>query len=95
MSKAATKKAKQEDLPGMENRQIPDLDEAAREYAEGRDERMEMTRKEVELKTNLIEMMHKHKKKTYIYDGIEIELVPEGEKVKVKVRKEKEEAEAE
>lgn len=90
----ATKRAKQKELPGMEDRRIADLDQAALDYAEGRDERMEMTKKEVELKTALIGLMHKHSKKTYTYNGISVELVPEGEKVKVRVAKEKDDAES-
>lgn len=84
-------KAKQKELPGMEDKKLEDLEAAAVEYAEGRDERMEMTKKEVELKTNLMGMMHRYKKKTYVCDGIEINVVPEGEKVKVRIHKEKEE----
>jgi hypothetical protein len=87
---AATKRAKQQDLPGMEDRRINELDQAALDYAEGRDERMELTKKEVELKTKLITLMHRYNKKTYKYEDIEIELVPEGEKVKVRIHKEKE-----
>jgi hypothetical protein len=90
---AATKRAKQKELPGMEDRSIADLNQAALDYAEGRDERMELTKKEVELKTALIAMMHRHGKKTYKYEDIEIELVPEGEKVKVRIHKEKDEGE--
>lgn len=88
---AATKRAKQKDLPGMGDRRINELDQAALDYAEGRDERMELTKKEVELKTALISMMHRHNKKTYKYEDIEIELVPEGEKVRVRIAKKDEE----
>jgi hypothetical protein len=84
------KKAKQEDLPGMEDRKIAELEAAALEYAEGRDERMEMTKREVELKTKLIALMHKHGKTIYRCGDIEIEVVPEKEKIKVRVHKEKE-----
>lgn len=76
-------------LPGMGDAAITELNQAALDYAEGRDERMEMTKREVELKTRLIALMHKHSKKTYVYEDIEIEIVPEGEKVKVRIRKEK------
>jgi hypothetical protein len=88
---AATKRAKQKDLPGMEARRIGELDQAALDYAQGRDERMEMTKQEVELKTVLIALMHRFGKKTYKYEDIEIELVPEGEKVRVRIAKKDEE----
>ena len=87
------KKPKQDDLPGMEDRKIAELEAAALEYAEGRDERMDMTKREVELKTKLLALMHKHGKTTYKCGDIEITIVPEGEKIKVKVHKEKEESE--
>lgn len=89
MSKAGTKKAKakQTDLPGMEDRAFPDLNQAALDYAEGRDERMTLTQKEADLKTRVIELMHKYDKKIYVYEDITIELVPEGEKLKVKIHR--------
>jgi hypothetical protein len=88
-----TKKSKEAPprLPTMEDSAIHELNQAALDYDEGRDERMEMTKREVELKTKLIALMHRHNRKTYVYEDIEIELIPEGEKVKVRVRKEKEE----
>lgn len=81
------KKLKQADLPGMADRKIPDLHAAAEAYVEGRDERMAMTKQEVELKQTLIDKMHEHKRTSYKCDDIEIELKPEGETVKVKRRK--------
>ena len=81
-----SKKAKQTDLPGMEERRIPDLHSAAERYAEVRDERMELTKAEVEQKQRLIELMHKHEKQEYRFDDVEIKLVVEKEKVKVKIR---------
>jgi hypothetical protein len=65
-------------LPTMEDSAISELNQAALDYAEGRDERMEMTKREVELKTKLIALMHKHGKTTYVYEEIEIELVTRG-----------------
>jgi hypothetical protein len=77
-------------LPGMADAAITELNQAALDYAEGRDERMEMTKREVELKTRLIGLLHKHGKTKYVYEDIEIELIPEGEKVRVRIHKEKE-----
>ena len=80
-------KPKQQDLPGMSERKIPDLHAAAESYAEGRDERMAHTKREVELKTRLLELMHKYKKTVYQFDDVKIEVVPEGEKVRVRIKK--------
>lgn len=60
------KKEKQKDLPGMEDRKLPDLHAAAEGYAETRDERMKLTKTEVEQKAKLLELMEKH--------GIEVKI---------------------
>ncbi len=83
----AKKIERQEQLPGVENREIKELEDLALDYAEGRDERMAATRKEVELKQNLIAAMHAAKKTEYKREGIEITLIVEKEKVRVKVPK--------
>lgn len=84
--------ARQEDLPGMENRRLKDLHEAALDYAEKRDERMALSVEEVELKQRLLKLMHKHKLENYDFEGVHIELVHEEETVKVRVKAAKEEA---
>jgi len=86
-------KAKQEELPGMEDREIIDLVTAARKYVDVRDDRQQLTLKEVELKSELLTLMKRHKKKEYIHDGIEIRVVAEEETIKVRIHKEKEETE--
>ncbi len=86
-------KPKQESLPGMEDRKIEDLVITARKYADVRDDRQELTLKEVELKNELLGLMKKHRKKEYIFDGIEIRVVAEEETVRVKIKKEAEEEE--
>jgi cation transport regulator ChaB len=84
------KKAKQEELPGMEERIIKDLHECAIEYAEARDRRQEIGREEVELKTRLLALMKKHQKEAYEFQGVRITIVHEEETVKVKITKPKE-----
>lgn len=95
MAESATKKAKklpkQEQLPGVENAAIKEIEDAALEYAEGRDERMEATRVEVERKQKLIDAMHAAKKTEYKRGNISITLVTEKESVKVKIKDEAEE----
>ena len=89
--KTTSRRAKAQALPGMEDRAIKPLHDAAEEYAEIRDERMRLTEREIALKTKVRDLMHKFNKTRYAYDGIEIELEqPDGEeKVKVKIAKKK------
>lgn len=86
---AAKKKAKQADLPGMENREIKELNDAAEEYASIRDERQQLTVQEIGLKAKVLGLMHKRKMNDYVFNGIEIHVIMEEETVKVKVPKKK------
>ena len=86
---------KQQSLKGMEDREIADLKDLALNYVEIRDQRMGLTTQEVDLKTKLLALMHKHKKERYVCQGIEITVVHEDETVKVKIRPQKEEKLAE
>jgi hypothetical protein len=56
------------------------------DYADIRDQRQELNAKEVELKSKLISLMHKHKLENYEHDGVTIRLEVEEETVKVRVR---------
>lgn len=79
----------QADLPGMEDRKIPDLHAAALDYVGIRDTRMSLTEQETTAKDKVIALMKKHKKEEYQCEGVKIifEHVEE-DKLKVKVRKE-------
>jgi hypothetical protein len=77
---------KQADLPGMESRMFPDLHEEARAYAEIRDERMELNKRESELKERVKKLMHSHDLKVYRYEEVEILLEAGEEDVKVRVK---------
>lgn len=80
---------KQEALPGMQDMaQIPELEEAALEYASVRDERIQLTEQEAEFKSRVHELMKKHGKMTYKCEDITIERIPGEETIKVKVKKE-------
>jgi len=81
---------KQVKLAGMEDNKLEDLDEIAKDYATVRDRRMELTKQEVSLNSELLTLMKKHSKTSYNCDGITINVVHEKEKVKVKVAKEEE-----
>lgn len=87
MAKTAPPAAKNKDLPGMEDRAIKDLHEAAIAYDDAKKRRMKLTEEEVEKKAKVRELMHHYKRTHYAYDGIEITLEPPDgeEKVKVKV----------
>lgn len=84
------KSSKQEALPGMADRKLKDLHDAAISYAEKRDERQQLLAEEVELKGKLLDLMHKHKKEEYTYEDVHISIVHEEETVKVKIKKAKE-----
>jgi hypothetical protein len=94
MAKAKSKRAKQENLPGMEQREIRALQNAAHEYAEVRDQRMELTADEVKLKGKLLGLMKENKLEKYKYQDVEIRVVHEEETIKVRIIKPKK-AEAE
>ena len=87
-SKPVAKSPRQSSLPGMDDRAIRALNEAALSYDDVKKERMKLTEQEVELKEQVRELMHAQKRKHYRYKNIEIALEPEGEKVKVRVRSE-------
>lgn len=81
------RKGKQEPLPGMDQRRIEDLHSKALEYCAIRDSRMELTQQETTLKGELLTLMRKHKKDSYICEGVEIYREASEETVKVKVHK--------
>jgi hypothetical protein len=82
----ASKRARQERLPGTEG-VIQELEELGYEYAALRDQRMDLTKQEVDLKNRLLEAMHKNNLTSYQYQDIEVEIIPGEEKLKVKVDK--------
>ena len=84
------KRGKTTRLPGMEDAEIEELEDAAREYANVRDDRISLTREESSMKETLLGLMKKHKKEKYVHDGVEVKLVHEEETVKVRIIKDKE-----
>ena len=79
---------RQEVLPGVGDEKVAAIESAALDYAEIRDERQELTKKEVALKTKLLDLMHAKKLKTYKRNGISVTVQMEEETVKVRVRAE-------
>lgn len=81
------RRARPQRLPGTEDAGIRELDDLASEYAETRDTRMALSKKEGELKVRLLDAMHRHKRQEYVYNGTKIYIVPGEEDVKVKAVK--------
>jgi hypothetical protein len=65
---------KQADLPTMENREIPEIEQAADAYREVRDDRCELSKQESTAKARLIEVMKKYKRTLYSYNGLMVDL---------------------
>ena len=82
------KSRKQGYLPGTEPETIAEIEQAADSFRRLRDERMELTRDEVQAQENLLRVMKKHGRREYRYeDGSTrflVEIVESAEKVKVK-----------
>jgi len=72
------------DLPGMKPKVVKEISDAAEKYVDGRDKRIKMLAKEIELKGLLTDAMHKHKLKEYRDEDLFVELVAGKESVKVK-----------
>lgn len=82
------KKPRQKRLPTMEDHRLPDLEEAALSYAEKRDARMALLRKETDQKDVLHNLMRRYDKKIYRVESMEISVVSKEETVKVKILEE-------
>jgi|SRR5215831_2442290 len=81
------KKPKAQSLPGMEDHAIKSLDELAESYAALRDERMELTQREHDLKTTLMKTMKKLGRTHYKHGDHEITIVPGEDDCKVRILK--------
>ncbi len=83
------KRARQADLPTMEDRAIKALEDCAVEYAEIRDARMALTTQETALQKKVLAVMKRHQKTRYVNGLVEIDVIPPAgvEKVRVKLRK--------
>jgi hypothetical protein len=84
----AKKGPKQGRLPTMEDPAIEELEDSAENYSDIRDQRMELTREEVRLKTELLGLMKKHSKSSYTHNGYDIKVIVESEKLRVRIKKE-------
>jgi hypothetical protein len=89
--KAEKNVAEQQDL--IPNRDLPDVEKAAKAYKRVLNERQDLTRREVELQADLLGLMKKHKITVYDHDGIHAEIMIEKERVKVKIAKDEDDEE--
>src|SRR5262245_6133214 len=67
-------KGKQEELPGMEARDVPEIEQAAENYRKIRDERCELSKRESEAKSALIQVMKNLGRSFYCYGGLKVQL---------------------
>lgn len=88
------KRARQGHLPTMEPPSIPEIEAAAAEYVEARDERQSLTKREIEKKAILMHFMKEHGLSVYDYDNLRV-TIDATENVKVNVRKADEESNGE
>lgn len=79
--------------PGVAPKRIKAVDEKAEEYVKVRDRRMGLTKKEVQAKAELIDILHKNSESIgadsegimrYEYDDVVVELSPGKEQLKVR-----------
>lgn len=82
-----TPEPRQKRLSEMDDPEISELENLAEEYATIRDKRQALTKREVELRGELLLEMKKHGRQHYHHAGIDITVVHENEKVKVKISK--------
>jgi hypothetical protein len=80
-----TKKPAQSRLPGMEDAAIEELESLAEQYADVRDNRIALSKREGEMQDDLAALLRKHKKTEYHHLDVHIWIVAVDEKVKVKI----------
>ena len=80
------RRPKNQDLPGLSDRAIKPLEDAAEAYADLRDQKQQLAADETDLKAKVLKLMHQHGKTSYHRGGITI-TVEELENVKVRGRR--------
>lgn len=78
--------AKQTHIPGHEPKIQPEVHAAIERYVEARDARLELGRKEVRLKGDLIRAMKENNLDFYDVEGHKAELTPGDETLKVQLK---------
>lgn len=80
---------KQQLIPGTEPEVHKDINDAADDYRDVRDQRMQLMKPEALKKATLLAAMQKHKLRRYSYGRVLVEIVPGDETVRVRTKKEK------
>lgn len=78
------RKGKQQRLPGTDEALLKDVICAAEEYEDTRNERQDLTRKEVAASQRLLAVMRAHDLTEYSFDGKRVSVVASAEKVRVR-----------
>lgn len=79
------RKPRAQRLPGMEDAGFPELEKLAEEYADVRDQRMELTKQESTMNADLLALMKKHDKSEYHHQDVHVWIKSKDERVKVKI----------
>lgn len=87
--KARRKRPVQISIPGTEDAAIKEIEDAALDYADVRDQRQALTPIEVDKKARLLAVMHKWKKEKYHRGNITVNVTVEKEKAQVRIKKDK------
>lgn len=80
-------KPKDQRLPGTDDGAIVEIETAAAEYAQVRDDRMALNTEEGQLKDRLQVLMRKHGKRSYVHGRIQIDVIDGEEDIKVNLKK--------
>lgn len=85
VKKEVPRKPRTPRLPGMEDSGIQELESLAEQYADVRDQRMVLTKREAEMNADLLALMKKHGKTEYHHDEVHCWIKAKDERVKVKL----------
>lgn len=79
------RKPRAQRLPGMEDMGIKELEKLAEQYADVRDQRMVLTKRESQMNADLLALMKKHDKTEYHCDEVHCWVKSKDERVRVKL----------
>lgn len=84
MARGAAVKKEKQNLPGMEDMGIPEIQEAAAGLLDARTRRIALTKEENEAEIVVVNAMKKNDREYYRHDGLEVSLTEGKTKAKVK-----------
>jgi hypothetical protein len=71
----------------MEDPAIEKLEALAEDYSDVLSKRQKLTKREVDLKAEILKLMHQNGKTSYNHAGIHVDVIVEKEKVRVRINK--------